>query len=122
MSDGYTHGMPTSFNAPRDCDHIWEPVSLSFETELYEVDGRYIRNHIRQPDLDEGRCWFICRRCACHTYMTTQYVGFRMYGSEDAAVTWEGDDPIPANNKRITSAMQRESWTLSPDEDDEESR
>jgi len=83
---------------------------LAFETELMEVDGRYIRTAIRQPDLDEARCYFICRSCACHTYMTTQWVGFRLYGSEDAAVTWSGDDPIPANNKHVTNASNRKAW------------
>ncbi|WP_373202654.1 helix-turn-helix transcriptional regulator [Mycobacterium marinum] len=114
---GYTHGIPVEFNAPRDCEHHWEPVSLTFDTELYEIDGRYIRVRIRQPDIDEARCYFICRRCACYTFMTTQFIGFRMYGSEDAAVCWEGDDPIPANNKRITPATERAPWSLTPDDE-----
>lgn len=122
VSDGYNAGMPTSFNAPSDCEHHWEPVSLAFETELYEVDGRYIRSSIRQPDMDEARCYFICRRCACYTYMTAQWIGFRMYGSEDAAVRWEGDDPIPANNKKITAAMQRQAWARPADDDSGGSR
>lgn len=114
-----SRGLPTEFNAPADCDHIWEPVSMAFETELYEVDGHYVRTRIRQPDMDEARCYSVCRRCACYTYMTVQWVGFRMYGSEDAAVCWEGDDPIPANNKRITSASSRTAWKFDPENDEE---
>ncbi|MBV0920690.1 hypothetical protein [Mycobacteroides chelonae] len=44
--------------------------------------------------------------------MTTQWVGFRLYGSEDAAVTWSGDDPIPANNKHVTNASNRKAWAV----------
>jgi hypothetical protein len=107
MSDGYTHGLPAKVNAPADCPHTWEPTGMVFETDLLEVDGRYIRTNIRLPDTDEAKCYFICRKCASYTYMTTQWIGYRMHGSEDAAVTWDGDDAIPANNKRITPAMQR---------------
>lgn len=109
---GVDLGNRERFNAPSECQHQWEPVGLAFETELMEVDGRYIRTAIRQPDLDEARCYFICRSCACHTYMTTQWVGFRLYGSEDAAVTWSGDDPIPANNKHVTNASNRKAWAV----------
>lgn len=110
MSDGYKHGLPTRLNAPKDCPHEWEPAGMAFETDLLEVDGRYIRTNIRQPAIDEAKCYFICRNCASYTYMTTQWIGYRMYGSEDAAVQWIGDDPIPANNKRITPATQRPAW------------
>jgi len=104
------YDMPTSLNAPSECEHRWEAVSMTFDTELFEVDGRHIRTRIRQPDIDEARCYFVCRRCASYTYMTTQWIGYRMYGSEDAAVRWEGDDPMPANNKRITQASDRPAW------------
>jgi len=107
MADGYRHGIHDHLNAPKDCAHVWEPAGMVFETQLLDEHGRV---RVRQPDMDEGRCYFICRWCASHTYMTTQWIGFRMYGSEDAAVSWEGDDPIPANNKRVTPATDREAW------------
>jgi hypothetical protein len=90
---------------------------MVFETDLLEIEGHRIRTLIRQPDIDEARCYFICRKCASHTYMTTQWIGYRLYGSEDAAVDWVGDDPIPANNKRITPATQRAAWEPDPDDD-----
>ena len=74
-------GFPTEFAAPRDCDHVWESVSMAFETQLLDEYGRV---QVRQPDIHEGRVYFICRGCASHTYMTTQWLGVRMYGSEDA--------------------------------------
>lgn len=85
---------------------------MVFETELLEIHGRYVRSNIRLPDIDEAKCYFICRGCASYTYMTTQWIGYRMYGSEDAAVSWVGDDPIPANNKRITPSHDRPAWEL----------
>ncbi|WP_010540392.1 hypothetical protein [Dietzia alimentaria] len=76
-----TAGFPHEFAAPRDCNHHWEPVSMVMETQLLDEYGRV---QVRQPDIHEGRVYFICRGCACHTYMTTQWLGVRMYGSEDA--------------------------------------
>ncbi|MFC8531901.1 hypothetical protein [Nocardia sp. NPDC057227] len=73
--------MPSTFAAPRDCEHNWEAVSMVFEGQLLDREGRVV---VRQPDPRKGRVYFICRGCASHTYMTTQWLGCRMYGSEDA--------------------------------------
>ena len=94
-------GFPTEFAAPRDCDHNWEAVSMAFETQLLDEHGRV---QVRQPDLNEGRVYFICRGCASHTYMTTQWIGCRMYGSEDALAE------APAY-----AGVNRDSWRLNPD-------
>ncbi|WP_068059180.1 hypothetical protein [Nocardia xishanensis] len=75
------NGIPISFAAPRTCPHNWEVVSMVFETQMLDARGRVI---VRQPDVQEARVYFICRGCASHTYMTTQWIGCRMYGSEDA--------------------------------------
>lgn len=93
--------MPTEFAAPRDCDHTWEPVSMVFETQLLDRQGRVM---VRQPDSDEGRTYFICRGCASHTYMTTQFLGVRMYGSEDVLQ----DNP----QKNFTTGINRPAWQL----------
>ena len=98
MSDDM--GFPTEFAAPRDCSHRWETVSMVFETQLLDREGRV---QIRQPDLTEGRVYFICRGCASHTYMTTQWLGVRMYGSEDAV-----DDAD-------SGAMNRRGWRAPED-------
>ena len=100
------HGMPNEFAAPAECEHVWEPVSMVFETQLLDAGGRV---HIRQPDIQEGRVYFICRGCASHTYMTTQWLGARMHGSEDA---------IPSGDKNPLGrdGWNRPAWRL-PDED-----
>ncbi|URC18095.1 hypothetical protein QEO76_gp42 [Arthrobacter phage Cole] len=71
----------TKIRAPRACEHEWEPAGMVFETQLLDTRGRV---QVRQPDLDEGRCYFICRACACHTYMATQWIGYRLHGADDA--------------------------------------
>lgn len=60
---------------------------MAMETQLLDERGRV---RVRQPDLDRGKVYYICRRCASHTYMTTQWVGWRMYGSEDADLPRRG--------------------------------
>lgn len=69
---------------PRNCLHEWQPVSMVFESQLLDDDGRVI---IRQPDLDKGRVYLVCLRCAQHTYMETSWVGYRMEGSPDRVAT-----------------------------------
>jgi hypothetical protein len=68
-------------SAPRECRHEWQPISMVFETQLLDQDGRVL---VRQPDLDEGRIYLVCLGCASHTYVTTSWIGFRLIGSEDA--------------------------------------
>lgn len=97
---------PNSLNAPRKCPHEWESVSMVFETQILDGDGRV---RIRQPDLDEGRVYFICRLCACHTYMTTQWIGWRMYGSEDAIRSTTGYGVY-------SPGVNRDEWEPTPDE------
>ena len=100
-------GFPTEFAAPRDCDHVWESVSMAFETQLLDEHGSV---RVRQPDIHEGRVYFICRGCASHTYMTTQWLGVRMYGSEDAL----GYEHQPMGG----SGYNRDAWRLEDDGDD----
>ncbi|QWY84260.1 hypothetical protein QEO77_gp43 [Arthrobacter phage Zaheer] len=71
----------THINAPLYCEHKWEPSGMVFETQLLDTHGRV---QVRQPDLNEGRCYFICRDCACHTYMARQWIGYRLHGADDA--------------------------------------
>lgn len=96
--------MPTSFNAPAACEHWWEPVSMVFETQLLDEHGRVV---VRQPDLQRARTYFICRKCASHTYMTTQWVGFRLHGSEDALA----DVASPSDG------VNRPAWRLEGNDD-----
>ena len=63
---------------PHDCEHEWQPVSMVFETQLLDPDGRVM---VRQPDLDRGRLYLVCLLCAQHTYMTTNWVGYFLGGS-----------------------------------------
>lgn len=81
--------------APKECAHNWEPAGMVFETQLLDNEGRV---RVRQPDLEEGRCYFICRMCASHTYMATQWIGYRLHGSDDAM-------------KGETNAWSRPAWT-----------
>lgn len=69
---------------PRKCRHAWKPAGMVFETQLLDGDGRVI---IRQPDLDTGRVYLVCLLCASHTYMSTSWTGYRLYGSEDTTNT-----------------------------------
>lgn len=94
------YNMPSAVAAPKDCEHVWEPVSMVFETQLLDPEGRVM---LRQPDMQAGRCYFICRGCASHTYMATQWFGARMYGSEDA---------IPADDRDALgkSGFDRPAW------------
>ncbi len=103
--------MPVWFAAPAECDHRWQPVSMVFETQLLDGFGRV---RVRQPDLTEGRCYFVCTGCASHTYMTTQWLGVRMYGSEDA-IPEDQRDRFPAPD-----AHSRPAWIADglDDEDD----
>lgn len=70
-----------TINPPASCEHDWKPISFVYETQLLDSQGRVL---IRQPDLDEARVYLVCLECASHTYLTTSWVGFRLYGSEDA--------------------------------------
>lgn len=64
----------------RTCEHNWQPVSMVFETQLLDDHGRV---RVRQPDINAGRVYLVCPLCASHTYMSTKWVGHRLYGSED---------------------------------------
>lgn len=90
--------------APKECDHNWEPAGMVFETQLLDEHGRV---RLRQPDIDEGRCYFICRHCACHTYMATQWIGYRLHGSDDA-------------RGEYASAHHRSAWTVEAEGEAEE--
>jgi hypothetical protein len=83
--------------APKDCTHTWEPAGMVFETQLLDPEGRV---RVRQPDLEVGRCYFICRTCASHTYMATQWIGYRLHGSDDAL-----------QDQSDTDGYNRKAWT-----------
>jgi len=63
---------------------------MVFETQLLDQDGRVC---IRQPDVERGRVYIVCLRCASHTYMSTKF-RYRLYGSEDQLEdgTWIHED------------------------------
>ena len=60
--------------------HNWQPISMVFETQLLDDQGRVLA---RQPHLETGRVYLVCLDCAQHTYMSTSWARFRLYGSED---------------------------------------
>ena len=59
-------------------DHRWQPVSFVFESQLLDREGRVL---IRQPDLEGGRVYVVCMECRSHTYVATEWAGFRLYGA-----------------------------------------
>lgn len=63
----------------RDCHHDWRPVSMVFETQLLDPEGRVL---IRQPDAAAGRVYIVCMGCASHTYMETRFI-YRLHGAPD---------------------------------------
>lgn len=65
---------------PNGCGHDWQPVSMVFETQLLDRTGNVV---VRQPALDTGRVYLVCLRCAQHTYMETNWAGYRLGGSTD---------------------------------------
>jgi hypothetical protein len=102
-------GFPESFAAPETCPHVWEPISMVFETQWLDERGGV---RVRQPDLEEAQTYFICRGCASHTYMTTQWLGVRMYGSQDA---------IPEKERgRQNNSINRGPWHVSMTDEDED--
>jgi hypothetical protein len=64
---------------------------MVFETQLLDEYGRV---RVRQPDIDKGRVYLVCLLCASHTYMTTRFSIYRLYGSEDESEpgVWRDDD------------------------------
>lgn len=62
------------------CGHDWKPLSFVFETQLLDDRGRVL---IKQPALDEAKVYLVCLKCSSYTYMTTKWVSYRLYGSED---------------------------------------
>jgi hypothetical protein len=93
---------------PKGCEHSWQPVSMVFETQLLDDEGRV---RIRQPDLKAGRVYLVCLACAQHTYMATNWTGYQLEGSEhrgfaynpnsshpyslDDGATWRPEKPTP---------------------------
>ena len=63
----------------RDCAHKWQPVSMVFETQLLDPEGRVL---IRQPDAKAGRVYIVCLGCGSHTYMPTKFI-YRLNGPDD---------------------------------------
>lgn len=75
------HHTVCSKDVPKsDATHNWQPVSMVFERQVLDESGRVI---VRQPDTEEGRVYLVCLGCAQHTYMTTSWANYRLYGSED---------------------------------------
>ena len=63
---------PPTSSDPDSCRHAWKPLSFAFETELRRPDGTLLA---RQPDVDEGRVYCVCRKCYRHTYFKTKWLG-----------------------------------------------
>ena len=74
------HEHDAGLKKPRKCDHDWQIAGMVFETQLLDEHGRV---RVRQPDIDEGRVYLVCLRCASHTYQATEWVGYRLHGSDD---------------------------------------
>ena len=66
---------------PETCDHEWESVSLQLDTKTQKTPSN-TRGPAR-TNLKKARVWLACLKCASHTYMSTSFVNFRMYGAED---------------------------------------
>ena len=73
-------------------NHVWQPLSFVFETQLLDDMGRYIIR--RQPDIDEGRVYCVCMRCHKHTYIVTKWAGFYLSGPLDRPAEEEPDEPV----------------------------
>lgn len=82
-------------------NHVWQPLSFVFETQLLDNMGRYIIR--RQPDIDEGRVYCVCMRCHKHTYIVTKWVGFYLTSPLDQPSD-EEPDPI---DERDPECVQR---------------
>jgi hypothetical protein len=85
----------------RECDHDFQPVSMVFETQMLDGDGRVL---VRQPDLARGRVYCVCMKCHGHTYAETRWVGYYLA---------DGDDPVQGSSDdedeaAATSKNQRE--------------
>ncbi len=65
---------------PKKCPHKWQPISMVFETQLLDPQGRVM---VRQPDADKAKVYMVCLGCAQHTYMETSWANYRLYGSGD---------------------------------------
>jgi hypothetical protein len=63
-----------------DCDHEWQPVSMVFETQLLDDRGRV---QVRQPAINNGRCYLVCLKCMGHTYVETGWVGYYLGSPDD---------------------------------------
>ena len=74
---------------PQDCPHDWQPVSMVFETQLLDGEGRV---RVRQPDMGAGRVYLVCLGCAQHTYMETSWANFRLEGSPDRLEVTDADE------------------------------
>lgn len=96
------------------CEHRWQPVSFRFETQLLDVEGRVL---VRQPAMDHGRVYVACLLCASHSYMSTRWVGHRMYGSEDESEpgVWDAEPSWEeARTPPVTTRNRRWPWVSPP--------
>lgn len=72
----------------RPCAHEWQPVSMVFETQLLDDEGRV---KIRQPALRDARCYVVCMKCLAHTYVQTHWPGYFIASPDVLLSEMEGD-------------------------------
>lgn len=64
------------------CKHKWQPLSFVFETEVLLSNAGGIRPMVRQPATEGGRVYCVCMKCASHTYIATQWIGYYLGGDQ----------------------------------------
>jgi len=120
------------FEHRRTCVHVWQPVSFVFERELSTVQQRALNSplnmldpaggmqprmdivpQVRMPDPQQGRVYCVCMKCASHTYITTQFVGFQLGGDCPAKPDEEIIEPqvdstrFASSQAKTTKELQR---------------
>lgn len=81
------------FSKRSTCKHKWQPLTFRFESDVLMPDASgALRPAIRQPSTVSGRVYCVCMKCASHTYVATQWIGFYLGG--DYAEQQE-DEPAP---------------------------
>jgi hypothetical protein len=101
---------------PKGCEHEWHPVSMRFETQLLDERGRV---QIRQPDTEAGRVYLVCLRCSQHTYMETNWVGYRLNGVTDRGFDFnpQSSHPYLLDGGKTRLRELPDGWTPPSDED-----
>lgn len=98
------------FENRQTCQHSWQPLSFVFETELSMIRPREptsplnmldpgglaqprldVVPQVRQPDLEQGRVYCVCMKCASHTYVVTPFIGFYLGGDRPVEPMEDGN-------------------------------